>query len=212
MTSHARAKTMAGSASRSEEISPETFASWTTLIPDAIRTVLYGNSGPGRSISSNRYDAANLKDVHRLQELETENARLTKLGTKRERPPKDCRSSLQVVLKALISPLAAEGAAIIALDEQDGTPLMLIETGHAPSFALLGETSLLKQGSRAPSHGISADHHPILAGPWEMPSAQRTVLVFWRRQGAKSWEKKDHAMVQMAAATSAVRSGSWPVP
>jgi hypothetical protein len=49
MTSHARAKTMAGSASRSEEISPETFASWTTLIPDAIRTVLYGMRWPPKT-------------------------------------------------------------------------------------------------------------------------------------------------------------------
>jgi diguanylate cyclase (GGDEF)-like protein len=203
MTSNAMAKRRGASASRSEEISSETLTSWSASIADAMRTVLYGNSDPEGFRSRNRLDAAGPEDMHRLKQLETEAAHLTNLATIPVGSTRYFPLALKAALNALTTPLAAEGAAIISLDDRGGTPIMLCETENAPSSALLGATDLLLAGSHAPSHGICVDDHPILAGPWQMPSGQRAVLVFWRRQGAKSWKKRDHALVLMAAALSA---------
>jgi hypothetical protein len=60
---------------------------------------------------------------------------------------------LEPVLRALLQPLHAEGAAFIALDDRAGTPVKLYATGNAPS-ALLDASDLLLAGLRSPCHGL----------------------------------------------------------
>jgi diguanylate cyclase (GGDEF)-like protein len=106
---------------------------------------------------------------------------------------------LEPVLHALLPPLEAEGAAFVALDDQAGTPMKLYSTGNEPS-ALLEARDVLRAGSSAPCHGMGPDQHPLLAGPWQMPTAQRVALVFWRKRSGKSWKKQDHALVLLVVA------------
>jgi diguanylate cyclase (GGDEF)-like protein len=103
------------------------------------------------------------------------------------------------VLDALITPITAEGAAIVALNDKANAAVQLYATRQSPS-GLVGATALLAAGAIAPAHGMSPDEFPILAGPWEMPFGPRVVLVFWREQMAKPWKKQDHALVRTAAA------------
>jgi diguanylate cyclase (GGDEF)-like protein len=115
------------------------------------------------------------------------------------------------VLGALITPITAEGAAIIALNDQNGAPVQLFATRQSPAD-LLGATSLLSAGSLAPSHGLSPDDFPILAGPWQVPFGPRVVLVFWREKTASPWKKPNHALVLTAAAalTALLTHGAQP--
>jgi diguanylate cyclase (GGDEF)-like protein len=106
---------------------------------------------------------------------------------------------LEPVLQALLPPLAAQGAAVIALDDPGGAPIILYATGERP-LGLLGATDLLLAGLREPCHGLCSDQHPVLAGPWEMPTSQSAVLVFWRETGGRSWKKQDHTVVLTVAA------------
>jgi diguanylate cyclase (GGDEF)-like protein len=103
------------------------------------------------------------------------------------------------VLDSLITPITAEGAAIIALNEQTGVPVQLYATRPSPC-GLLGAASLLSAGSLAPSHGLCPGDFPVLAGPWQVSSGPRTVLMFWREKNAKPWTKQNHPLVSTAAA------------
>jgi diguanylate cyclase (GGDEF)-like protein len=100
-------------------------------------------------------------------------------------------------LGTLITPITAEGAAIIALN--DFGSVQLYATRPSPAD-LLGAETLLSAASLAPSHGLCPGDFPILAGPWQIPSGPRVVLAFWREKGAKPWKKQDHALVLTAAA------------
>jgi diguanylate cyclase (GGDEF)-like protein len=115
---------------------------------------------------------------------------------------------LEPVLAALLAPLKAAGAAVIALNGGAGKPVNICTTGNGP-LALLGATELLLAGSHGPSHGICTDLHPVLAGPWQMPLGQQVILVFWRRIDAKPWKQQDHhLLLTIAAALSAfVKNG-----
>jgi diguanylate cyclase (GGDEF)-like protein len=119
---------------------------------------------------------------------------------------------LKPVLTALLAPLGAVGAVIIALNGRGGKPVRLCESGDVPP-ALLRTTELLVTGSQFPSHGLSADSHPVLAGPWQMPSMNPLVLVFWRDVGGKPWKKQDYPLVlTVAAAIGAFLGNAIPRP
>jgi diguanylate cyclase (GGDEF)-like protein len=103
------------------------------------------------------------------------------------------------VLGSLITPITAEGAAIIILEQQNGDPVLLHTTQDIPA-GLLAANTLLSAGSIAPSHGLCAGDVPVLAGPWQIPSGPMAVLVFWREKEAKPWKKQDYALILTAAA------------
>ena len=103
------------------------------------------------------------------------------------------------VLDSLITPITAEGAAIVALDDHGGMPVQLYATRPSPP-AMLDAVTLLSAGSMAPSHGMCPGEYSILAGPWQVGSGPKLVLVFWREKAARPWKKQDHALVLTAAA------------
>jgi diguanylate cyclase (GGDEF)-like protein len=115
------------------------------------------------------------------------------------------------VLDALITPITAEGAAVIALNDQGGGPVLLYATRPAPPD-LLAAVELLSAGSIAPIHGLSPGDVPILAGPWQVPFGPRVILVFWREKNAKPWRKQEHALVLTAATalTGLLTHGAQP--
>jgi diguanylate cyclase (GGDEF)-like protein len=115
------------------------------------------------------------------------------------RKPSGFPPAVGPALAALITPITAAGAAIIAISDPGGAAVQLYATQQSPA-GLPGAAPLLLAGSLAPSHGLSPDGFPILAGPWQMPSGPRVVLVFWREKSAKPWKKQDYALVLTAAA------------
>jgi diguanylate cyclase (GGDEF)-like protein len=126
------------------------------------------------------------------------------------RPRPDLPSFVKPVLKALLLPLDAAGAAVIAVDRPGGKPARLCAT-RPPPTAVLGAGALRLAGSGATAHGLDLDGNPILAGPWQMMPTRLVVLAFWREAGARAWRRSDHRLVETAvAALGAVVKKSAP--
>ena len=123
MTSDVAAKRMTASPNRSEEISPETFARWTEAIPNAIRAVLHESSDPARLVSRNGSHLADPQHLHRAQDAETADARLRKSARELPKSRGTGNYPPETILRALIAPLAAEGAAIFAVGERGDAPV-----------------------------------------------------------------------------------------
>jgi diguanylate cyclase (GGDEF)-like protein len=123
------------------------------------------------------------------------------LNISRHRP--DFPIFLRPVLAAVLVPLEATGAAVATHDGRGSRLVKLCATGQVPP-TLFGATAFLA-GSRAPSHGLGPDNHPVLCGPGPLLAGQQAVLGFWREIGAKPWKKQDYLLVlTVAAALDAV--------
>jgi diguanylate cyclase (GGDEF)-like protein len=129
----------------------------------------------------------------------------------RRRPRLEFPSFVRPVLKALLLPLHAAGAAVIALDRPGGKPVRLCATRPPPS-ALFGAGALFQAGSGVIAHGLDGDGNPILAGPWQMLPTRLVVLAFWREAGSHAWRKSDHRLVETASAAlgAVLKTGAPP--
>jgi diguanylate cyclase (GGDEF)-like protein len=104
--------------------------------------------------------------------------------------------SIVAVLEELRLTADLDGLAVLDLDPEAAAAPLAYGLGPAdPEVIALGRMLLGATPSR-PSHGLTADHRPVLACPWVFPwvlsSHGPGGLLLWRGSRARPWGPADH--------------------
>jgi diguanylate cyclase (GGDEF)-like protein len=105
--------------------------------------------------------------------------------------------ALRPVLSALLSPIRADGGAIV--DYRDNKIIVICEVGTTPSL-LSDDIKQVATGLTGPLQAVDQDGHSNLMAPLRISDGRRLVLVMWRDMVVEPWTKQDHELMAMAVA------------